>query len=327
MKKTAVITALFMITLVIISIQPINAQYQGNITINADGSISPSTAPIQQTSSVYSLISDIAGSITVNTSNIILEGSGHTVSGISLRGTLNVTVKNFVVTMKNEFTETIGMSLDNASNNLIVNNTVAGFWSIQALNGILFAGIHVVGGNSNTISQNNVMYNLDGMDFVNTSYNLIVQNNITSNPIWSPYTSVICFIGASNNTIHHNNFVNSTYQAKVRNSINIWDGGHLGNYWSDYQTKYPNASMIENSGIGNTPYYVDAQNKDSYPLMEPFHAVPPVESSPTPTPTSSIASAPEDFPTATVATVLAVSFVVIVAGFVVYSKKRTTKRN
>jgi parallel beta-helix repeat protein len=270
MKKTAVIVLILTSFLLgVICVNPVDAEYQGNIAINADGSISPSSAPIKQTSNIYSLISDIVGSITVHTSNIILDGSGHTVSGVSLQGTLNATVKNFTVASQGE---RIGMSLSDASNNLIVNNTVSGFWSIQALNGILFAGIYVMGGNSNTITQNNLMYNLDGMEFINTSYNLIVQNNITSNPVWSPYTTGISFVGASDNTIYRNNFVNSTYQAKVSDSINAWDDGYLGNYWSDYKTRYPDAAMMESSGIGNTPYVVDAQNIDRYPLMQPFNS-------------------------------------------------------
>ena len=50
---------------------------------------------------------------------------------------------------------------------------------------------------------------------------------------------------------------------------NFWDNAAVGNYWSDYQTKYPNATEIGNSGIGNTPYIVDANNIDHYPLMKP----------------------------------------------------------
>ena len=263
---------------------PVKAQVQGNITINADGSTSPSTAPIQQTSNVYSLISDIVGSITVHASNIILDGSGHNVSSISLQGTLNVTIKNCVVTMKNQFAETIGMSLDNATNNLIVNNTVSGFWSIYALNGILFAGISVRGGNSNTITQNNLMYNLDGIAFANTSDNLIVQNNVTSSPVWSPYTMGISFFDASNNTVYHNNFVNNRYQAQNTNSINVWDNGNSdgGNYWNDYKTKYPSATEIGNSGLGNTPYIIDPNNTDRYPLVNQFDIT---AIAPTPTPT------------------------------------------
>jgi hypothetical protein len=48
MRKTAVVTLILigLMTLGIVCIQPIKAEYQGDITINADGSISPSTAPI-----------------------------------------------------------------------------------------------------------------------------------------------------------------------------------------------------------------------------------------------------------------------------------------
>ena len=294
MKKTLALTQILitLMTLGIAFIQPINAQYQGNITINADYSINPSTAPIQKKSTIFYLTSDIVGSITVNANSIVFDGSGHAVSSLLLQSTLNVTVKNFVVTMKNEFTETIGLSLDNATNNL-VNNTVTGFWSVQALNGIIFAGIHVRGGNSNIINQNNLMSNLVGIECINTSSNLIVQNNITSDSRRSPYTTGICFGEASNNKVYYNNIVNNYYQTYNTNSINVWDNGFPsgGNYWSDYHTKYPSASVMENSGIGNTPYYIDAQNKDDYPLMEPFHGVPQIESSPTPTPTNSRALA------------------------------------
>ena len=270
MRKTAVVTLILigLMTLSVVCIQPIKAEYQGDITINADGSINSSTVLIQQTSNIYSLISDIVGSITVHTSNIILDGNGHTVSGVSLQGTLNVTIKNFVVTSQDG---RIGISLNDASNNLIANNTVSGFWSIQALNAITFAGIYVMGGNSNTIKQNNLLYNLDGMEFINTSYNLIVQNNITGSQVWSPYITGICFCGASDNTIYRNNFVDNFYQV-YSDSINAWDDGYLGNYWSDYKTKYPYAAEIDNSGIGNVPYSIDAQNIDRYPLTQPFNS-------------------------------------------------------
>jgi hypothetical protein len=32
--------------------------------------------------------------------------------------------------------------------------------------------------------------------------------------------------------------------------------------------KYPNASEVGNSGIGNTPYVVDSSNIDNYPLTK-----------------------------------------------------------
>jgi len=40
----------------------------------------------------------------------------------------------------------------------------------------------------------------------------------------------------------------------------------VGNYWSDYLTKYPNATFVDSSGVWNTPYVIDANNTDYYPL-------------------------------------------------------------
>ena len=42
-----------------------------------------------------------------------------------------------------------------------------------------------------------------------------------------------------------------------------------GNYWSDYETRYPNASYDE-FGIWNTPYVIDSSNQDNYPLRNLF---------------------------------------------------------
>jgi hypothetical protein len=41
----------------------------------------------------------------------------------------------------------------------------------------------------------------------------------------------------------------------------------MGNYWSDYRTKYPNATVVGSSGIWNRPYVIDANNTDNYPLV------------------------------------------------------------
>ncbi len=274
MRKTAGATPILigLITLCTV-IQPIKAEYQDSITINADGSISPSTAPIQQTGNIYTLTSDVDGDIAVEANNIVLDGKGYTLlGGVSLAQVSNVTIKNFIITETDEqlLGSTIGISLNNASKVTIANNTIMGIASVLGWNWI-YAGIYVVGGNSNTITQNNLMYNLDGMEFIDTSYNLIVQNNITSNPDYGGlFTTGIYFSGASNNTICRNNFVNCTYLVKVSDSINAWDDGYLGNYWSDYKAKYPSAVQIDDSGVYNTPYVIDAQNIDRYPLTQPF---------------------------------------------------------
>ena len=83
MKKTAVpmLILICLMALGVVCIRPVKAQYQGDITINADGSVTPSTAPIQQAGNVYTLTSNVNGSITVERNNMILDGNGYTVSG------------------------------------------------------------------------------------------------------------------------------------------------------------------------------------------------------------------------------------------------------
>jgi len=49
--------------------------------------------------------------------------------------------------------------------------------------------------------------------------------------------------------------------------VNNWDDGYAsgGNYWSDY-----NGTDTNYDGIGETPYEVDANNTDRYPLVRPY---------------------------------------------------------
>jgi hypothetical protein len=85
----------------------------------------------------------------------------------------------------------------------------------------------------------------------------------------------------SNNHIFHNNFIYQFFKGEndvssvydVSNSVNYWDDGYPsgGNYWVDYQTRYPKAKMIDSSGIGDTPYLIGSNNNDRYPLMSPFN--------------------------------------------------------
>jgi len=50
---------------------------------------------------------------------------------------------------------------------------------------------------------------------------------------------------------------------------NFWDEGYPsgGNYWSDYEYRYPNAEELDGSGMWNTSYVIDENNQDNYPLM------------------------------------------------------------
>jgi len=263
MKETAVIALILisLMTLGVVCVQPIKAQYQGDITINADGSISPSTAPIQQNGDMYILTGDLIGSISVRRSNVALDGDGHTVqaevAGVSLKNIENVTVKNLII-KANQY----GIYLSECSYITVFNNTITGTSFPFASVGL--GGISIQGGHNDKIVGNRLENNFCGMYLV-VEHSTISENNITSNlygiELWD----------ALNNTIYHNNFINNdgnvvTYA--VRSSqLNMWDGGYPsgGNYWSDYSGADANGD-----GIGGSPYIIDSSNQDRYPLIKPW---------------------------------------------------------
>ena len=55
------------------------------------------------------------------------------------------------------------------------------------------------------------------------------------------------------------------YQVYIKTSVNVWDNGSNGNYWSDYT-----GDDAGGDGIGDTPYVIDENNQDRYPLMKPW---------------------------------------------------------
>lgn len=82
---------------------------------------------------------------------------------------------------------------------------------------------------------------------------------------------------SSNNTIFHNNFVNNQQNVAIQESdapwleksyVNRWDNGFEGNYWSDYSR-----TVNSGNGIGSTPYIINEDNQDNYPLFDPKEIV------------------------------------------------------
>ena len=140
-------------------------------------------------------------------------------------------------------------------------------------------GIHFELSSGNVISDNIISTNNDGIflgmsgDMV--SGNTITNNNngihlywswgnvISSNIISSNNNGIILVSDSGDNTIYHNNF-NNTNQVESE-STNLWDYDNEGNYWSDY-----NGTDKNQDGIGDTPYIIDANNRDNYPLMGMF---------------------------------------------------------
>jgi parallel beta-helix repeat protein len=166
--------------------------------------------------------------------------------GIGLLGSNNMVVGNTATS------NYYGIAVDDSSNNMVVGNTVA---SNEGGGISIFPEIEQPG---------NIV--------VSSSFNnKIIANTIADNGrgiwLWS----------ALNNTVYHNSFIDNDAQVSIdsASSANVWSNGYPsgGNYWSYYQTRYPNATEIDSSGIWNRPYVIDSNNTDYYPLMKPYSAL------------------------------------------------------
>jgi parallel beta-helix repeat protein len=79
------------------------------------------------------------------------------------------------------------------------------------------------------------------------------------------------------NQFYLNNFIDNSMDVDLFSKFpNSWNNGSMGNYWMDYTTRYPNASEIGQTGIGDIPYIIDG-NIDNYPLMYPWGVPPEIE--------------------------------------------------
>ncbi len=136
-------------------------------------------------------------------------------------------------------------------------------------------GIVLCGASQNTISNNNITNNMNGICLEDTTsaygYNNYFpcdQNIIASNNLQINNFALELGNGTSNNTVFHNNFISNTKQATAFSNVtNNLDNGNVdgGNYWSDYVGVDHNGD-----GFGDTPYVVNANNTDHYPLLKPY---------------------------------------------------------
>jgi len=317
MKKTALALLLVLMLsvslLCSLSIHSVEADVTATIYIRADGTVE-GTDKIQRVGDVYTFTADIYDSIVVERDNVVLNGAGYRLkgdgneNGITLSDISNNTVKNLKLSSFN-----IGIVVMGSDNNKILENTITDN----------FRGLDLTASENNTVSGNYIANNNDGIALENM-YNNIIENTITNNTNigiflnGAGYNNIIgnditknsrgilvhiCY----NNVIYHNNFVNNTNHVETDDSNGIWDNGEEGNYWSDYEERYPDAKELDGSGVWGTPYVIDENNQDNYPLMNPVV----------------IPEFPDEEPLPITLLVASIVLVTVVSlGLIVYFKKR-----
>jgi parallel beta-helix repeat protein len=214
----------------------------------------------------------------------VFNGKGNTIScsnydeyGIKLNSVTNVTVTNLIV--RGSVTGcSYGIALIDSTNCRVTNNTITDVDSFYFMNGIPYIGLYVSGGNQNTISQNTLLNNLQGMHIADTTNNLIVGNSIDCEHSFSTGPRAISLYYATNNRIYHNTFILTEIVTSALGSNNTWDNGFPsgGNYWSNYKSHNPNPQKIHNTELLDAAYVIDNENIDNYPLAEPYSASTPV---------------------------------------------------
>jgi len=140
----------------------------------------------------------------------------------------------------------------------------------------------------NVISKNYIEKNALGINMGPTfnevsAGNIIIENMIRENNGWGIKLDPT----QTKNLIYHNNFINNnvteglqvsnpgqyTYRDRQAQWLpanpNSWDNGVEGNYWSDYEVRYPAAVESNMSGVWSTPFYINENNVDNFPLVTP----------------------------------------------------------
>jgi parallel beta-helix repeat protein len=234
-------------------------------------------------------------SLSASNTNTISENtiSSNTKSGIYVSDSSNATISDnnilkndefgvvFIASSNSRFTgndislnNKYGIYLFSSANNIFSSNNISsnqefGIWLSKSTNNLLadniFSndkfGIYVTNSTHNTFTKNNIYTNIQ--HGIRLDYS--INNTISGNDILKNWIYGILIYYSNNNTIFHNNFINNTKSLTSINSTNYLDNGIEGNYWSNY-----NGTDEDQNGIGNSPYVIDANNQDKYPLMGTF---------------------------------------------------------
>jgi parallel beta-helix repeat protein len=159
-----------------------------------------------------------------------------------------------------------------SSNNLIKDNRISSL-----------AALIILWASNFTLIENNT-FNIS--DIVGLYAYLSSNNTVQDNRFVSCQTGCILSQSSNNNTLYNNTFLDNGYGLSISDGSQInliyqnyflsnfghtsieflpnqFDNGSIGNYWDDYTGK-----DLDDNGIGDTPYVINAQNIDDFPIWE-----------------------------------------------------------
>jgi nitrous oxidase accessory protein len=272
--------------------------------------------PYNVTTIFTQTFTDYANPITIKANNVEISGFTITSGGgeISVTGNRTQIIDNTIsmdLSVSGSYNTIAGnsvlqlLTLENANSNTISNNTlvslILGYDYYPCSNNVISGneirglgsfGIYVKAG-SNNIFYDNYIADFEGTGGENSGYGVVFSR-----------TNM-----AENNTFYHNTFINNKGTVAFKDgefvTSNFWDNGSEGNYWDDY-----NGTDSNRDGIGDTPYIINGDNIDNYPLMFPYD----IEND------TVVLPPPEPFPTTFAVSVSTVAVVGVV--LLVYLKKR-----
>lgn len=205
----------------------------------------------------------------------------------------HVTADNVIISGFTIRSASVGIWMDNSHHSTITSNVITnnddGIWvtfsnsnaiSDNIITSNVFFGLYLKASNDTTSNGNTLTENTFGIYMENCENGSIYENTIALNygdGLYMGYSdgnaifhNAICnnsfgiyLEGSNANSIYENDLLDNISQASAENiTINTWDNGSRGNYWSDY-----NGTDLNHDGIGDTPYIINANNTDRYPLM------------------------------------------------------------
>ncbi len=231
--------------------------------------------------------------IVVTIDNLVIDGNGYTLqgpgsgTGIYIDERYNVTIKNLRVTGWDEgFNMGADSSYVTLTNNTIANNLLGVYMRMFCSDITIFNnaishnedGIHMeycsrvnIANNyishnhlgvrmwppiDVTIVNNDIVKNYDGIHMVYSS-NVTIFNNLI---FWNDNNGVY-MENCSDITVFMNVLIEN-FNHVYDNKANHFDNSTHGNYWIDYTGADTNGD-----GIGDTPYLIDSDSIDNYPLI------------------------------------------------------------